>query len=260
MITRIWHGETKPENEEAYLKLLSEEGTNEYRQTAGNLSAKIWKKSENASTHFWTVTEWENLDSIKKFAGEDFEKARYYPADSGMLLRLEEHVEHYETYDVSNTKIKHHIYRLEQTLHGGNWLAESFDGKLAHLAEHEAFASPAPGIHSVAEIVWHCIYWRKVTRKRLEGDNRYREETIEKLNWLSLDELKKMGWEQIKRGLSETQADLIAYLHEKNDLFLEKEYQPGYTHEFLIEGTIQHDIYHLGQVGLVLKMVRAIRQ
>jgi hypothetical protein len=50
--------------------------------------------------HFWTVTEWKDVSSIKVFAGEEYEKAVYYPEDEGILLEFEEMVVHRETYVV----------------------------------------------------------------------------------------------------------------------------------------------------------------
>jgi len=51
------------------------------------------------------VTEWTNIEAIKRFAGEDYEKAKYYPEDSGILLEFEEKVIHYETYNRPNPDI-----------------------------------------------------------------------------------------------------------------------------------------------------------
>lgn len=39
-----------------------------------------------------------NLEVIKNFAGEDFEKAKYYPEDKKYLLEFEEKVIHYEVF------------------------------------------------------------------------------------------------------------------------------------------------------------------
>jgi len=39
-----------------------------------------------------------DLESIQKFAGNDYEKAKYYPEDEKYLLEFEEKVNHYETY------------------------------------------------------------------------------------------------------------------------------------------------------------------
>jgi heme-degrading monooxygenase HmoA len=100
MITRIWHGRTRITDADAYLKFLLTEGTREYREIPGNLSVRVWRSKETDFCHFWTVTEWDDFESIKRFAGEDFEKAKYYPFDEGMLLEFEEYVQHYESFAV----------------------------------------------------------------------------------------------------------------------------------------------------------------
>ena len=101
MITRPWHGRTSLENADSYLQFLLHEGTKAYLQTKGNLSVKVWRQKERDCCHFWTVTEWEDIESIKGFAGEDYSKAKYYPEDEGILLEFEEKVNHYETFQVS---------------------------------------------------------------------------------------------------------------------------------------------------------------
>jgi hypothetical protein len=42
---------------------------------------------------------WESFDAIRRFAGEDYEKAHYYPEDRDFLLELEPFVEHYDVLD-----------------------------------------------------------------------------------------------------------------------------------------------------------------
>ncbi len=98
-ITRIWHGITKSEHQAEYLNFVEESGIKDYRSVTGNLSTKILTRVEGSICHFLTVTEWDSYDSIKKFAGEDFEKARYYPGDEKYLLEFEEKVTHFETYE-----------------------------------------------------------------------------------------------------------------------------------------------------------------
>jgi heme-degrading monooxygenase HmoA len=47
-------------------------------------------------THFITLTFWESLDAIRAFAGDDVERAKYYPEDPEFLLEFEPCVVHYE--------------------------------------------------------------------------------------------------------------------------------------------------------------------
>ncbi len=98
MITRVWHGRTNLENADNYLNFLLHDGTKEYLQTEGNLSVKVWQYKEPDCCHFYTVTEWTDIEAIKRFAGNDYEKAKYYPQDADTLLEFEETVSHYETH------------------------------------------------------------------------------------------------------------------------------------------------------------------
>ena len=98
MITRIWHGKTKAKHANSYLKFLKETGLKEYLATKGIASAKILRRVEGDVCHFCTVSEWVDLESIKRFAGDEYEKARYYSEDNEYLLEFEETVEHYETF------------------------------------------------------------------------------------------------------------------------------------------------------------------
>jgi len=98
-ITRIWHGITQAEHAEEYLKYIADTGVLDYRNIRGNLSAKILRRIDGNICHFLTVTEWDSIESIKQFAGEAYEKARYYKEDEKYLLEFEENVTHYETFE-----------------------------------------------------------------------------------------------------------------------------------------------------------------
>ena len=99
MITRMWHGRTRAEHADEYLQFLIGTGVADYKSIDGNLSVEVWRKIDGDVCHFWTVTKWDNYESIRKFAGEDHEKAKYYPDDTKYLLEFESNVQHYETFE-----------------------------------------------------------------------------------------------------------------------------------------------------------------
>ena len=98
-ITRIWHGRTRAEHADEYLEFLEATGVVDYKSVAGNLSVEIWREMDGEVCYFWTVTKWDGIDSIKLFAGNDYEKAKYYPEDSKFLLEFEPTVRHCETFE-----------------------------------------------------------------------------------------------------------------------------------------------------------------
>jgi heme-degrading monooxygenase HmoA len=100
MITRVWHGRTNLEKADYYLQFLLSRGTEDYKKVKGNLSVRVWRRLDADCAHFYTVTEWDSIASIKEFAGEECGKAVYYPEDEGILLEFEPHVQHYESFAI----------------------------------------------------------------------------------------------------------------------------------------------------------------
>src|SRR5512138_711335 len=102
MLARIWHGVTLKSKAEAYTDYLNKTGVSDYQATEGNRGVRVLRRIEGEQAHFLIITFWDSVEAIKRFAGEDFEKARYYPEDQDYLLEFEEKVTHYEV--ISSTQ------------------------------------------------------------------------------------------------------------------------------------------------------------
>ena len=96
MIARRWHGMVPAHKAESYHNYLIKTGLKDYASVAGNRGVFLFKRTENDITHFETLTFWDGISAVKRFAGEDYELARYYPKDKDFLLEFEERVMHYE--------------------------------------------------------------------------------------------------------------------------------------------------------------------
>lgn len=96
MIVRVWHGRVPADKAEAYHEFLLRVAVPEYRATPGNRSVMELCRREGGVVHFLLITTWDSLDAIRGFAGDDVEKAHYYPQDSAFLLEFEPTVTHYE--------------------------------------------------------------------------------------------------------------------------------------------------------------------
>lgn len=98
MIVRIWHGKTKIEDFEEYTELMKSKAIPDYQKTDGFVKLAFLRRVDGDIGHFKLITFWKNLEVIKNFAGEDFEKAKYYPEDKKFLLEFEEKVTHNEVF------------------------------------------------------------------------------------------------------------------------------------------------------------------
>lgn len=101
MIARLWHGRVLTAKAAAYHQYLIDTGLKDYAAIPGNRSVSLLKKEEGSITHFYTLTYWDDLVAIKKFAGEAYDNARYYPEDIDYLLEQEPLVTHYEVLEHS---------------------------------------------------------------------------------------------------------------------------------------------------------------
>ena len=96
MIARTWHGRVPTDKADAYYAFLERSGIADYRKTQGNRAVLVLRRADGDVTHYQLTTLWDSLDAIKRFAGEDYERAKYYPEDDDFLLEKEPHVVHHE--------------------------------------------------------------------------------------------------------------------------------------------------------------------
>jgi hypothetical protein len=96
MIARRWHGRVPAERAAEYLRLMKEVGLADYRSTEGNQGAWCLHRREDDVVHVEMFTLWDDLDAIRRFAGDDLLKAKYYDFDPDYLLELEPEVVHFE--------------------------------------------------------------------------------------------------------------------------------------------------------------------
>lgn len=75
----------------------------DYRGTEGFVRLDFLRRLDTEAAHFQLTTFWNDLDSIRKFAGEEYQRAKYYPEDHDYLLEFEEYVIHFEVFASENS-------------------------------------------------------------------------------------------------------------------------------------------------------------
>jgi heme-degrading monooxygenase HmoA len=85
MIARIWHGYTTPENADGYEALLKPEVLPGISRVNGYKGSYFLRRNVGAEVEFITILLWDSIDSIKAFAGADYETA-VVPAERRKFL------------------------------------------------------------------------------------------------------------------------------------------------------------------------------
>jgi heme-degrading monooxygenase HmoA len=96
MILRKWSGRIRTADREEYVAYVLETGASDYGKTPGNHGFQLLTRDMgDGTTEVSTMSWWDSMDSIRGFAGDYPERARYYPEDDRFLVNRPEHVEHY---------------------------------------------------------------------------------------------------------------------------------------------------------------------
>lgn len=94
MIARVWNGKVLLRDAEVYQQYLMDTGVTDYRELQGNKGVKLLSRKDEEYAYFSVVTFWNSVEDIKRYAGEDIDKAKYYPKDEEYLVDINYTVMH----------------------------------------------------------------------------------------------------------------------------------------------------------------------
>ena len=96
LIARIWTGATRRSDGDAYAEYMHSTGIQGYRNIPGNRAAVMLRRDVEERSEFIMLSLWDSMDSIAAFAGEDLERAVFYPEDDRFLIERDLTVAHYQ--------------------------------------------------------------------------------------------------------------------------------------------------------------------
>lgn len=250
-ITRIWHGKTKKEKADEYLLILNRTGIADYKKAKGIKSVKILRKDTELESHFWIISEWEDKDSVNLYTSGNWEEAKYYDEDDEFLLEKEEHVLNLESHSIYG-EMSHYIKTFEDLFSGRNWSCVSLGQVLNDIRFDKAVENTLPNRHNIFEILHHSLTWRLFLLSRLKGSNSLSLKQNDENDWPETDNITAENWFSLKTNYLHIQKELLANLRKKDDQLLDQIVpERSYNYRYLINGIIQHDYYHLGQISLL---------
>lgn len=96
MIARVWRGATASADAERYLAYLLETGLTDYASTPGHRETIALRRIVQGRAEFMLVTLWDSMDAVRGFAGDDADRAVFYPEDDRYLVDRDDQVSHFE--------------------------------------------------------------------------------------------------------------------------------------------------------------------
>ena len=155
-----------------------------------------------------------------------------------------------------NTEIVQITQQLQDVYDGDPWFGRSIKSLLKDANPDNSFEKPNDQ-HSILDLLWHMITWREFTINSLRNNDKKSLQYFEDNDWRKLDHNDRSLLEKGLQRLGETQSELIEALQYQHDSRL-NEIVPGKKYNFrnLLYGIIHHDIYHIGQIAFVIKLLQ----
>jgi uncharacterized damage-inducible protein DinB len=117
----------------------------------------------------------------------------------------------------------------------GVWWASWRDA--VNVTAEQAAWKPAPGRHSIWQLVSHLIFWRRYMLRRVAGGESWPQERIDAEQWIEPDEPTEEAWAESRRQFEESHVAI-------RSAFAEGEGEPDRRLRYFL----QHDCYHVGQI------------
>ena len=95
-IARVWSCRADAANADAYPRHFRDKVLPELDEVAGFLGAMLMRREDGGSIEYTVLTRWVSMDSIRRFAGEELDKAVVHPEIATALSSYDKTVRHSE--------------------------------------------------------------------------------------------------------------------------------------------------------------------
>jgi uncharacterized damage-inducible protein DinB len=145
--------------------------------------------------------------------------------------------------------------QLRRAFYGEAWHGDSLFEILKGVGAERAAERPVAGAHTIWELVLHIAAWDGAVRRRMTGAP---VALADAENFPAVSDTSAAAWEKTLAQVRRVHEELIEAVEKFPEASLEKQV-PGkegahYTFYYMLQGVVQHELYHAGQIALLKKM------
>jgi len=136
------------------------------------------------------------------------------------------------------------IRQLERVFNGPAWHGPSVMETLSAIKGKNNNSSFKDS-HTIIELIAHITAWRRFVIERMNGNDAY--DVSDEMNFPKPTDIN-----EAIAGLKSSQEELIKCISDFPETRLsEKVDGKTYSYQTMLHGILHHDLYHLGQIGLL---------
>lgn len=141
--------------------------------------------------------------------------------------------------------------QLKRAFAGDAWHGPSVLELLENVTASQAAARPIAGAHSIWELVLHIRAWEETCRRRLTGD---RAELTDEEDWPPVNDTSDDAWAQTLAALRQGHDKFSEAIAAVDESRLDEPILEGMPTVYVtLQGALQHDLYHAGQIAILKK-------
>lgn len=154
-----------------------------------------------------------------------------------------------------STEILHLLAQMDWAYDRQSWHGTNLRGSIRRVPAAQASRRPAPGRHSIQEVVVHAAYWKYAVWRRLTGGDRG-SFPLKGSNWFERPEREDEGaWREDIALLDRMHQQLRAAVAALAVKDLYKTPKGSKVNNFtMLSGIVAHDLYHAGQIQLLKRL------
>jgi uncharacterized damage-inducible protein DinB len=148
---------------------------------------------------------------------------------------------------------------LESVLSGNAWYGTPIYTIIEQVSFEAAYEKPQGSVHNIAEIVLHMLAWTEEVLDRMNGMTGGLPSSGD---WPETGKPDEQKWQTYVNDLKLVNVNLLGIIQdfpeEKWDDPINdtREIEPVITYKELINGFIQHQVYHAGQISLLTRITQ----
>ena len=142
---------------------------------------------------------------------------------------------------------------------GEAWHGPSLRDLVVDIPHEQANARPLASAHSIWELVLHIEVWTNAANAAMHGKPipKFVEDMRPEDNWPLIREESAAGWKAAAESVLRSADELASEIEKFGDERL-RETVPGRDYDFrrLLHGSVQHAVYHSGQIAILKKALQ----
>jgi uncharacterized damage-inducible protein DinB len=149
------------------------------------------------------------------------------------------------------SEINRILDQMDRAFSGEAWHGPDLMLLLKGVSAEDASKHPVPGAHSIWELVNHIAAWNMIVQQKSKGEP---VNVTTELDWPPVWEVSEVSWKRSLATLAENSTRLRSYVKTvRDDQLDEKVQRENYSQYVLLHGSVQHDLYHAGQIAVLKK-------